>query len=71
MTQVRESETKGSFFTKLSFQLIEIPLLGLFNGRKMTYYGRWTYKYEEAARHGAQVSYLLFCTSSSALVYYH
>lgn len=25
----------------------------LFNGRKMTYYGRWTYKYEEAARQGA------------------
>ncbi len=25
----------------------------LFNGNAMTYYGRWTYKYEEAARHGA------------------
>ncbi len=25
----------------------------LFNGRAMTYYGRWTYKYEEAARRGA------------------
>lgn len=25
----------------------------LFNGRAMTYYGRWTYKYEEAARQGA------------------
>lgn len=24
-----------------------------FNGRAMTYYGRWTYKYEEAARRGA------------------
>ncbi len=24
-----------------------------FNGRTMTYYGRWTYKYEEAARQGA------------------
>jgi len=24
-----------------------------FGGRAMTYYGRWTYKYEEAARHGA------------------
>jgi Zn-dependent M28 family amino/carboxypeptidase len=24
-----------------------------FNGRTMTYYGRWTYKYEEAARKGA------------------
>lgn len=26
----------------------------LFNGRAMTYYGRWTYKYEEAARQGAE-----------------
>jgi len=25
----------------------------LFKGREMTYYGRWTYKYEEAARMGA------------------
>ena len=25
----------------------------LFNGNAMTYYGRWTYKYEEAARQGA------------------
>ncbi len=25
----------------------------LFKGRAMTYYGRWTYKFEEAARHGA------------------
>lgn len=24
-----------------------------FGGRAMTYYGRWTYKFEEAARHGA------------------
>ena len=26
---------------------------GPFKGRRMTYYGRWTYKYEEAARQGA------------------
>ena len=26
---------------------------GLFGGRALTYYGRWTYKYEEAARQGA------------------
>ncbi len=26
----------------------------LFKGRTMTYYGRWTYKYEEAARQGAK-----------------
>ncbi len=28
-------------------------LVGPFNGRAMTYYGRWSYKYEEAARQGA------------------
>tara|TARA_Y100000816_G_scaffold278885_1_gene250554 strand:+ start:22 stop:1659 length:1638 start_codon:yes stop_codon:yes gene_type:complete len=27
--------------------------LRLFNGKSMTYYGRWTYKFEEAARQGA------------------
>ena len=27
--------------------------MGKFGGRAMTYYGRWTYKYEEAARRGA------------------
>ena len=29
------------------------PQLMTFNGKAMTYYGRWTYKYEEAARKGA------------------
>jgi len=29
------------------------PVAGLFGGRAMTYYGRWTYKFEEAARRGA------------------
>jgi Zn-dependent M28 family amino/carboxypeptidase len=29
------------------------PAAGRFNGQAMTYYGRWTYKYEEAARRGA------------------
>ncbi|WP_309629650.1 M28 family peptidase [Brevundimonas sp.] len=31
----------------------EEPALNTFGGRAMTYYGRWTYKYEEAARQGA------------------
>ena len=31
----------------------EEPTLNTFGGRAMTYYGRWTYKYEEAARQGA------------------
>ncbi|WP_292041520.1 MULTISPECIES: M28 family metallopeptidase [unclassified Brevundimonas] len=31
----------------------EEPELNTFGGKAMTYYGRWTYKYEEAARQGA------------------
>ncbi|MEN5168353.1 M28 family metallopeptidase [Brevundimonas pondensis] len=31
----------------------EEPSLNTFGGEAMTYYGRWTYKYEEAARQGA------------------
>ena len=31
----------------------EAPTPGKFGGKAMTYYGRWTYKYEEAARRGA------------------
>ncbi|HYI40491.1 MAG TPA: M20/M25/M40 family metallo-hydrolase [Allosphingosinicella sp.] len=29
------------------------PVTGRFGGQAMTYYGRWTYKFEEAARRGA------------------
>ena len=32
---------------------------GAFNGRAMTYYGRWTYKYEEAARQGAAAALIV------------
>lgn len=31
----------------------------LFNGSAMTYYGRWTYKYEEAARQGAAAALII------------
>lgn len=37
----------------------------LFGGRRLTYYGRWTYKYEEAARRGA-VGAILIHTNESA-----
>src|SRR5690606_27239832 len=30
-----------------------------FNGRAMTYYGRWTYKFEEAARQGAAAALIV------------
>lgn len=31
----------------------------LFKGRALTYYGRWTYKYEEAARQGAAACFIV------------
>ncbi|HRF83799.1 MAG: M28 family peptidase [Xanthomonadales bacterium] len=31
----------------------------LFEGKKMTYYGRWTYKFEEAARRGAAAALIV------------
>jgi Zn-dependent M28 family amino/carboxypeptidase len=34
-------------------------LEGPFGGRTMTYYGRWTYKYEEAARQGAAAAIIV------------
>lgn len=34
----------------------------LFNGSAMTYYGRWTYKYEEAARQGADCAVVIHDT---------
>ena len=38
----------------------------LFNGRSMTYYGRWTYKYEEAARQGAAGALIIHETEPAA-----
>jgi Zn-dependent M28 family amino/carboxypeptidase len=38
----------------------------LFNGRAMTYYGRWTYKYEEAARQGAAGALVIHETAPAA-----
>ena len=38
----------------------------LFNGRAMTYYGRWTYKYEEAARQGAECAIVVHETAPAA-----
>lgn len=38
----------------------------LFNGNAMTYYGRWTYKYEEAARQGAAAAIIIHDTAPAA-----
>jgi Zn-dependent M28 family amino/carboxypeptidase len=38
----------------------------LFGGPALTYYGRWTYKYEEAARQGAAGAILIHTTQSAS-----
>jgi Zn-dependent M28 family amino/carboxypeptidase len=38
----------------------------LFTGKAMTYYGRWTYKYEEAAREGASAAIIIHETGAAA-----
>lgn len=42
------------------------PGEGAFDGRAMTYYGRWTYKYEEAARQGAAGAIIIHDTEPAA-----
>jgi Zn-dependent M28 family amino/carboxypeptidase len=39
---------------------------GAFEGRAMTYYGRWTYKFEEAARQGAAAAIIVHQTEPAA-----
>ena len=41
-------------------------LEGKFNGRAMTFYGRWTYKYEEAARQGAAAAIIVHDTEPAS-----
>ncbi len=40
--------------------------LKFFKGRALTYYGRWTYKYEEAARRGAVAAILIHKTDMAS-----
>ena len=40
-----------------------------FKGREMTYYGRWTYKFEEAARHGAEGILIIHETEGAGYQY--
>jgi Zn-dependent M28 family amino/carboxypeptidase len=41
------------------------PVSGKFGGRAMTYYGRWTYKFEEAARRGAIAAFVVHETAAA------
>ena len=38
----------------------------LFEGKRMTYYGRWTYKFEEAARQGASAALIVHDTDGAS-----
>ncbi|MFN7387655.1 MAG: M28 family metallopeptidase [Lysobacteraceae bacterium] len=38
----------------------------LFGGKRMTYYGRWTYKFEEAARQGAEAALIIHDDAGAA-----
>ena len=38
----------------------------LFEGKRMTYYGRWTYKFEEAARQGAAAALIIHDTDGAS-----
>ncbi|MFQ3581393.1 M20/M25/M40 family metallo-hydrolase [Chloracidobacterium validum] len=53
---------------KIVMLLVNDPGLrnpNIFQGRTLTYYGRWTYKYEEAARQGARGVLLIHTTESA------
>ena len=60
----------GDYRGKILVMLVNDPPAttaepNLFGGKALTYYGRWTYKYEEAARRGA-VGAILLHTDQSA-----
>ncbi len=66
----RELDVKG----KTVVVLVNDPGLytgdtSLFRGREMTYYGRWTYKYEEAARQGALGVIIIHETEGAGYAY--
>jgi Zn-dependent M28 family amino/carboxypeptidase len=42
------------------------PDSGLFDGSTMTYYGRWSYKYEEASRQGAEAVFIVHETAPAS-----
>jgi Zn-dependent M28 family amino/carboxypeptidase len=60
----------GDYRGKILVMLVNDPPAtaaepNLFGGRALTYYGRWTYKYEEAARRGASGVILLHTDESA------
>ncbi len=58
------ADTKGKVLLMLVNEPTSDPKF--FNGRALTYYGRWTYKYEQAARHGAEGVILIHQTEMAS-----
>jgi Zn-dependent M28 family amino/carboxypeptidase len=61
---------KGDYRGKVLVMMVNDPPAtaadpNLFGGRALTYYGRWTYKYEQAARMGAAGVILIHTTESA------
>ncbi len=57
-------DVKGKVLLMLVNQPTDDPKL--FHGKALTYYGRWTYKYEEAARQGAVGAILIHKTDMAS-----
>ena len=60
----KDVDVKGKVLLMLVNQPIDDPKL--FHGKALTYYGRWTYKYEEAARKGAIGAILIHRTDMAS-----
>ncbi|HEY7098094.1 MAG TPA: M28 family peptidase [Terriglobales bacterium] len=61
----KDTDVKG----KVLLMLVNEPLssdVNFFKGKALTYYGRWTYKYEEAARKGAVGAILIHETTMAS-----
>ncbi len=57
-------DVKGKVLLMLVNQPTDDPKI--FHGKALTYYGRWTYKYEEAARKGAVAAILIHKTDMAS-----
>jgi Zn-dependent M28 family amino/carboxypeptidase len=60
-------DVKGKVLLMLVNQPADDPKL--FHGKALTYYGRWTYKYEEAARKGAVGAILIHKTEMASYIW--
>lgn len=60
----KDVDVKGKVLLMLVNQPTDDP--NLFHGKALTYYGRWTYKYEEAARKGAVGAILIHKTEMAS-----